>query len=370
MATIVRLATKADLSAIERAMQSVGLHVQKRDLERYYFDVTEQFDANVVCGGFVIWDDFDGCVGFQGLTPVRLTLAGESFVGYQMGVTGVLPKYGAYLMDLMVAVSGAAKGKFLYANTANAKSVKIGKVLLGMNPGPVANSRIQYAILSWAGFFVAALQSKTRRIPSLAKIARALLLPLVVVDRILGKMAFLSLGKCAIESDFSKEDFDVFCERFQRTNRGLCTQRTSVRLRRCFSDALRTGECVLLVRRDETSSVLGYVVLHRRTMANAGVIRYEILDICSADMSETTISELLCDAKRYSRMASGVLLEYVGAPREGVAHVFTRQLAHNRAAVSNTFEWATEIPALQEAFRRNDGWFYGPYDGDRCNSRE
>lgn len=320
-----------DVPAILEMLKGVGLCPAPQKLVHYFFTPPQaEYDAGTP-GGFVVKDERGGCVGYCGLSPCRVYIGGKGYPAYQMGILGIKQGYGAMMFELMDEVIALSHHALVYANTANKKSLELWTNYAGFSMGPTACSRIQYAIGTPIDFCRGWAERFTTR---------------------------------ANVKDFSDPLFRSFWERFRDSCQGVCTSRTPERLNWVFGKALQTGICKLITIADG-ANILGYAVLRVRPFKRLGLRRYDILDVCVSDGKVETARSLLRACKRYTASHLGIILEYVG----GIAtldEVIKNELPHSRPALAVTSFYATRISEVSSALQGKCGWFFGPYDGDRC----
>lgn len=328
MAVAISEAREDRIPAIRQMLSSVGLNLSDEKLRNYFFRVPLSESSASVHGGLVVCDGAE-VVGFTGLTPCRLLLGDDRVDGYQMGALGLRSGYGSYMFDLIDAVKTCVKDSFVVANTANAKSAALWTGYGGFESGPSACSSIRYDISG---------------------------------------VAFLTRPSTAPDSasvrDFLAPEMHVFWEHMQKNNRDLLMVREPQRLSRIWGKAHADGNLVLLTV-STGGEIAGYAVLRASRLARTPYKRLMIVDVVALGNRPETVEALLRKIRSYARWHGGVLLEYVGSCH-GLTGLWDRYLPRSRRALANTALWYTDIPKLKDRFRQDSGWFFGPYDGDRC----
>lgn len=257
----------------------------------------------------VVLQDNGKVIGFCGLIPVKIWVGQEKKDACQLGMLGMEPGHGTALMHLLEGVRAAVNGRFVYANTANKNGAKVWTRFYGMKAGPEENAFIRYKpIVPLFGFAT------------------------------------------ADELDDSPR-WNRFIDALRANNDGIMTERSVVGWKH-----LR-AICVTICRDGE---ILGAAFLRRRSFSRLRLPRYAIVDICVVKNDATMLKRLLKKCCRMAARKGGLIIEYVGSPT-GRNDVFDKVLSHRRQAVSNTFVYDGDEDVTR-------GWFFGPYDGDRCLS--
>ena len=163
------------------------------------------------------------------------------------------------------------------------------------------------------------------------------------------------------------ELFDPFWKTLLGDNKGLLTSRRPDVLEWTFGEGLKTGRYVILGRFDKNERLLGEITLERRRY-DAGSL-FRVVDWIALRKDRAVLGDLLRDAVLFAAKQRGFLLELVGF-EENIQPLIAaylpgkRQLSHK----SNTFFMKFKDKQLRKDAPRlaDDGWFYGPFDGDSC----
>lgn len=267
----------------------------------------EYIAANLPQG--VTLEDEGRVIGFCGLIPCEIWVGQEAKPAYQLGMLGMEAGHGPALMNLLEGVRTAVGERFVYANTANKKGAKVWTRFYGMKAGPKENAIIRYRpILPFCAF---------ARADALADDAR----------------------------------WNAFVSDLRSGNEGLMTARSVAGWRRLGAI------CVTVC---SGKKILGAAFLRRRYFSKLRLPRYDIVDMCAVRNDARVVANLLKKCCRMVSWKGGLILEYVGSPT-GMNDVIDGVLSRRRPAVSNTFVYDGDEDVSK-------GWFFGPYDGDRCVS--
>lgn len=363
MATRIERATESHIPQILKVISECGLSVSEFQLRHYFFEVPMEVSKSPVRGGFVVVDDVQGVVGFQGLMPTRVYVGRCPYDGYILGITGLKPQFGSWLVDLMQAERQAIGGSFAYANTANAKSAKMLRLALGMSSGPKGGALIRYAITDIIGLTAAVLSRHGKLGYIVSQLVLGLTMPVRAARRRWASMRFRKIGQGQIK--FSDKLFEIFWQDFLASNRGCVTSREPQRLNWRFAEELTTGRSVLVVEMWQ-EKIQGYAVLHKKYMQAEGTCRLQVVDWCAIGNDKVVLDALLDKCQLLAVASGACVLEYVGAPGEAAEALLGHHLPCRRAALANTFCWMSNVPEIAQALQGSQSWFFGPYDGDRC----
>lgn len=179
---------------------------------------------------------------------------------------------------------------------------------------------------------------------------------------------YASSGELAVRRDaaLDKAGLDAFWGRYLSANRGLVLSRTAAELDWLFGEGVLAGTTAFLsLRRGE--SIEGYIVVRRMRTSPR---RWQIVDLIALDNDSGRLDLLLQGAKRFLRREAGaIMLEATGFPDRiqpllRKVFPFVRKLGHN------PFVWRAPRPEtaarVTAALKEQEGWFFGPYDGDYC----
>lgn len=299
------------------------------------FRIAAKYLQNPLCvldpdAGDVAYQD-DRPVGFQAAVLRRLHLGREEFIGVVGGMLGMEDGASPVLLMQLMKRSIAPRGgsTLFFANTANAASMKMNRLLGVKGKGPITCERIRFASAFW---------------PKMLKV----LVPRPRAKRLMS---------------FEPKLFDDFWRRYLIANKGVVCSRTTEELRWVFGDRTESGEVVVLGSLNG-DNLAGYIVLKRSKFVVRGLEfqRWMILDWIALDNDRMILAGLLRDALRFLRRETrAMLLESIGFP-EFVEPILAKYLPFRRKTESNSFlyQFTDTNQVIPEG-----SWFFGPYDGDR-----
>lgn len=359
MAVSIKSIEKKDLPEVVSLLNRVGLSCKEDKLYRFFFTDELQNSMKKTCAGFAVVDDVDGVVGFQGMTPCRLYNNQTPVIGFQLGVLGILPKYGSFMFDLIDAVIEKASGVLFFGNTSNQKSAALWTGYGGCSAGNPSQAFVRFAVPNLVSFikYTAAKRLKGR----VAWLIQQIAVCFIPVDACLRlRMLFHKNRKYLTRRLVSFDDsrFEAFWEKMLRENMGLIVARDPSRLRRLFNPALNEKRSVLLAA-EAGPEIHGYILLktcHARHM---------IVDWCAVGNDKVILECLLYGALAFSKKSRVGVLEYVGGIQQS-DDLLQKYLPYKRKALANTFVYRAHDLEIKLAVENANSWFGGPYDGDRC----
>lgn len=264
-------------------------------------------------------------VAFQAAIVRRLYIGKNPIIGVVGSTLGALPETSpVMLMQLMKRTIASRDGSVLFfANTANATSMKMNRLLGVKGMGPRTCEQIRFAsIVSFP-----------------------------VLRNLCPRSSAVKLDK------IDKEQFDIFWTKYLNDNKGVVASRSSAELEWMFGDNVAKGTDVILATY-EGSEISGYIVV-RKSRKGRGWL---VVDMLALDNDRATLRLLLVSAVRYLRReARSLILESIGFPLY-VEDLTRSILPLYRKTLNNTFLFKAIDPGFTVP---ESSWFFGPYDGDR-----
>jgi len=298
-------------------------------------------------------------VGFQAAILRRLYVRQTPLLGVVGGLLAM--KEGAspvLLLQLMKKTVAPRGGSVLFfANTSNPQSMKLNQLLGVKGKGPDSCTCVCWRPLRLGNFVNFCLHGRLPRLLQMLGNIAGRVFDLLFFRR--GRSHTRRLGRVTA---LDTQSLNGFWERYLSGNTGLVSSRTGEELLWLYGKGLASGQYIFLGRAD-SRGLCGYIVLRR---ANSGNGRWMIADWIALDDDPDVLSDLLRDAVRdLSGQSNAALLESVGFPIR-VQAILRRHLPFTRKIQNNTFIYQpADAAAIMDAdFEK--GWFFGPYDGDRC----
>lgn len=309
--------------------------------------------------GDVAYEDGRAVV-FQAAIPRRGYVRDKPFLGIANAL--LASKRGTSPVSLIELLESAAVPKHgtavVFSNTAIPVSMKLGRMLGVDGEGCPSCGVVRFAVLRWGDFINFCLHG---HMPSLlvclCNWLGCLVRPLFF-RRQRSKTAGVRLRA------FDQKLFDEFWTEYLKQNDGVVLSRTAEELEWMFGEDIATGRNLLFAREDG-DHLRGYIVV--RAM-NKDRTRWMVADWIALANDRDVLSDLLRDAVRgLYHTTSAAFLECVGF-RMDVQDVIHRHLPFSRQAPNNSSSYNAHTHEIKQALEMADrsGWFFGPYDGDRC----
>ena len=298
-------------------------------------------------------------VGFQSAILRKLYMRRTPLLGVVGGMLAM--KEGAspvLLLQLMKKTVAPRGGSVLFfANTSNSQSMKLNQVLGVKGQGPESCACIRWRPIHWGDFADIYLHGRLPRFMRSIGNMIGRMVDVLFFRRLRAKNT-RPVRLLTLDHDL----LDSFWNRYLAQNVGLVSSRTAKELCWLYGEGLANGRYVFLCRQD-SKGLRGYVVLRR---ANTCVGRWMIADWIALDDDADVLSDLLNDAVRFLRgQADAAVLESVGFPPR-VQFIIHRHLPFTRLCANNTFIFQPTDDTMAFDFTSGTGWFFGPFDGDRC----
>ena len=298
-------------------------------------------------------------VGFQAAILRRLYVRQTPLLGVVGGLLAMKDGASPVLLLQLMKKTYAPRGGsvFFFANTSNPQSMKLNQALGVKGRGPDSCACVRWRPIRLGNFVNLCIHG---RLPGFLQMLGN------VAGRVFDLLFFRRsrshakrLGRLTV---LDSKSLDRFWERYLLGNSGLVSSRTGEELLWLYGKGLASGQYIFLGREDSVG-LCGYIVLRR---ANSGNGRWMIADWIALDDDPDVLSDLLRDAVRELRgHTDAALLESVGFPVRAQT-ILHRHLPFTRKIPNNTFIYQPTDPSVIANSSLAEGWFFGPYDGDRC----
>lgn len=319
--------------------------------------------------------------GIQCFYYVKMFAAQRAFIGRSGCFKAVRSDCARYWFGLQKKINHDKIHQLHIGNChANTKSVAIDVGLLRRKQGPERCGVVSFTYTSaWARILAkmriaiyAAIPTHPRRARFICDVIGLALFPVSWAVRLFGSR---SVGTCdynfKVDKEISDNRFAPFWNDYLRLNDGVCSARDPETLRWMFGDSIKAKK-VTLLSAEKGGRVQGYVLLRkygdcmqRIADSSPGLIKYKIIDICALRNDTRCLASLVRFALQYARKHNGGTLEYVGgAPSQG--DWLDLVLTCHYELGFNTTTYKTDDDEITEALEKNVGWFFGPFDGERC----
>lgn len=366
--------TEERLEELAPLAASFGMPRSVRYFRRILFNPESRDVTKDPVRGYMIENASGERVGLQCFYYVKLYARQQALLGKSGCFLGMNPKYGEFIFDLMNKVILDHLPNVGYGNCiANKKSYLISTVLRKGHPGP---KRCRFFSTGYPTFWLKWLANFAcpRRETRSARFFDWIWLPLIPLNFITafakGLFAERAGYSFKVEKSFTDERFLPFWERFLASNEGVISSRAPQSLRWMFDESLQAGADVLITA-EKDGQVDGYILLRKYQQYKTNFSRYKIIDICAVGNDYTCLRVLVKAAMRYAALHRGTKVQYIGG-HHGLEvwldPVLTecQDLGFGTTTYGVNSTYAREHPEVVEMLQSNKGWFFGPFDGERC----
>ncbi len=301
-------------------------------------------------------------VGFQAAILRRGVMGGQEFLCVVGGMLAMRRDASPVsLVSLMKSTIMPRGGSVMFlANTSIPTSMKMNRLLGVDGQGCPSCGVVRFSVLRFGQFARFCLHGKLPKwMASVGDVLGMIFSPLL-----LRRQRTRTKSRRVMAIDHL--GFDSFWKEYVSQADGIVLSRTAEELSWLFSNGLQQGRNVLLSRSDG-DRIVGYIVLRAKDHAHS---RWLIADWIALKNDCDILSDLLLDAIRFLRRnKSAVFLESIGF-RSDVQGIIHRHLPFTRKAPNNSTIYKAFSPEVERELKKADhcGWFFGPYDGDRCMS--
>ena len=319
--------------------------------------------------GYMLKNDKGEYVGMQCLYPVHLYLGRRKILAYSVAMLGIKRKYVPWLSDLMGACAAQERGCFDFGNaTANGKAVAVGTQLGTASVGP-KEGEYAYMHVDMASCIMAVFRRLGVRNKRFMSLLWKLLQSVQYVCSVSKSKQRLDCPYVFnVYDGFSSSKFNDFWHRFLNSNKGLISGREPATLRHYFDESIKVGTVILIAAESKSGTILGYVLLRKyRIYELDNMIKYKIIDICAVGNDIACLKSLVEYSIRHAKKNHVGRVEYIGA-NPYLDKWLTPMLKYRRPLNHPTFTYScpADKPELKHALESRQGWFFGPYDGERC----
>ena len=168
---------------------------------------------------------------------------------------------------------------------------------------------------------------------------------------------------CVCINEIPMAQFEAFWNRFLGSNsKSVVSSREPRRLKWLFEESIKAGKVQLIVAKRE-GRIDGYVMTRERIGSRRPSI--EIIDICAVNNDVKCLSSLINACNVFARKR-GILEIRLFMYRSDLRKWFLNGIHIKRQLAYATFLWAAQLDDARESLMAGDGWFFGPFDGERC----
>jgi hypothetical protein len=310
-----------------------------------------------------------GCIGYRNSQPVcfkafmlrRVYFGQEALLGLVGGFFCKTPK--GCPLPVIIEVQERTEWnkngcRFRFGNTCIYATMRL-NARLGAKPGPVSWSEMRFAVIRPISLIAHILRRKLLKQPRAFEVGGS---PPPENKRKIyatgGKYTIRRLARV-------DETWRQFWQKYLAQNKGIVASRDQETMNWIFGEEIADGRFVALGLVDEENKLAGYIILRP---TKDSVKRWQILDMIALNNSRQLLKLLLKGARSFLKKdTSAMTLEATGFP-DWVQPVLKSTLPFCRKTGHNRFEWLAEdnelIASLKEQGNKEEGWFFGPFDGD------
>lgn len=289
------------------------------------------------------------------------------FLASTGALMGAEAKYGEELLcviDSNKETRTAAKLGFGNC-VAGSRSAKVNRVVNKMREPPYRPLDSHMCISDWSTFPLAILgrlHLRSRVLRFLVyKSFRPVFLLKYAVSHFVGCMCGYEIVR---HDDFNDARFDDFWQRFLAANDGIISSREPRRLQWLFNDSIHARK-VHLVAAERGGRIDGYVLIRECAGCELPPRMFEIIDICAVDNNAKCLLALCRSAMNVAGLNGGIKLFFSGSMPNQEA--WLDPLFPFKVKMGNAqFMYVTKDKDIMESLTQNKGWFFGPFDGERC----
>lgn len=261
---------------------------------------------------------------------------------------------------------------FCTNDLANIKSASIHKFVHKANDAPIASNHFHIRAVDisiCAEFVMDRVFPKGNALSSFCNVTMGRLTWFLSrpVQWMIDLYRLIRLGSgdydCVCLNEIPMAQFETFWKRFLASNcDSVVSSREPQRLKWLFEESIKARKVQLIVAMRD-GLVDGYVMTRRCIGACRPSI--EIIDICAVNNDAKCLSCLI-NACNVRARKCGVLEIRLFMYRSDLRKWFSTGIHIKRQLSHITFLWAALLDDARKSLEAGDGWFFGPFDGERC----
>lgn len=362
--------TKDNIGKFTEAAVKFGMPRSVGWLKRTMFDPTvEDLVATDTCRGHMALYENGEVAAVQGYYYQPCYFKQQKILGNTGCIMGADAKVGEELLCVLDANRDTTiRGQLGFGNAiANKRSEKVNKMVAHLQPVPYRTFEHRVGVADVAAYPVIALNRLGVPI-WLKNLVWLIFRPLALVIRLM-KSPFVFKGGYSLERSFTTQvdGIDDFWGRFLAANTGVISSREPARLKWLFEDSIKSGLVHMIVAR-KAGRIEGYVLIRQMPDSSTGTgwaKGFEIIDICAVGNESMCLRALSEAALRLTGKLHGIKLVFFGYmpnQEEWLDPVLRVRIEDDHPY----FMFRSREPAIKESLQNNEGWFFGPFDGERC----
>lgn len=248
---------------------------------------------------------------------------------------------------------------------ANKRSAKICKVYHKMKEAPLESRKTYLAIVDWAFYFRHVLRKYVHCPLCCLKALWYITRPISWFVNVGMKLVTALRGfRIVLYRKIDKDKFGKFWKARLLENNGVITSRAPDRLAWMFDDSLAAG-MVQVITVEKRGEIKGYALIRRSPRSEGFFNNHSLYDIIALNDDKKTLQILVQGAMEAARKDRGSLLMYIGAlpkQRSWLSPFFSKCVKTD----FSTFFYVPMNNEIKDSLAKEEGWFFGPMDGERC----
>ena len=360
---------KDNLGLLAKAASKFGMPRSEGWLRRCMFDPTVEDLVSDPIRGHMAVDENGEAVAVQGYYYQPCYFKQIRVLGNTGCIMGADSKCGENLICVLDRNKETRQcGIVGFGNEyASQRSAKVSKMVSRNVPAPYRPYEHRVGVSDIAAYPVIALN----RLGAPVWVKNVVWLacrPLAWLMRCVGGVLPGRDGYClSVSKTTQVEGLEEFWKRFLEANTGLVSSREPERLKWLFEDSMKAGKVYMVVAK-KGGCVEGYVLIREleKKLIGEGLAKgFEIIDICAVGNESKCLRALARAAVSLAGKLGGMKVLFYGyMPKQEawIDDIFRIRIQDDHPY----FMYKGYTPEVKASLEKNEGWFFGPFDGERC----
>lgn len=361
--------TEKNIALLAKAAAKFGMPRSEGWLRRCMFDPTVEDLMQDLVRGHMAVDENGEVVAVQGYYYQPCYFRQTKVLGNTGCIMGADAKCGENLICVLDKNKETRqRGVVGFGNEiANQRSAKVNKMVSRNVPAPYRPYEHRVGVSDVAAYPVIALN----RLGAPVWVKNAMwqaCRPLAWLVRRVGNILSGRDGyRLSISRTTQVEGLKEFWQRFLEANTGLVSSREPERLKWLFEDSMKAGKVHMVVAKKD-GRVEGYVLIREleKKLIGAGLAKgFEIIDICAVGNESKCLRALARAALSLAGKLGGMKVLFYGympKQEEWIDDIFKIRIQDDHPY----FMYRGYTPEVKDSLEKNEGWFFGPFDGEKC----
>lgn len=357
--------TRNNLSLVAEGARKFGMPRSVRWLERCLYDPTVEDLTSDKIRGHMSVDENSDVKAIQCYYYQPCYFKQTKFLAGTGAIMGADAKYGEELICVLDKNKETRTKDLLgFGNCISGKrSYTVNKKVHKMKEPPYRSGEYRFCVLDPSVFPLAALWRVGVRSRILRRLIFLILRPIAWIKCLSVRVRGKSDGYTYVcKNGFGDSRFEEFWKRFLSGNDGVISSREPKRLQWLFDDSIKAGK-VLLATAEKNRNIEGYVLIREKGVGKWPK-SYEIIDICAIGSDADCLKGLCAEAKRMATEHGGIKLYFSGSMPD--QEKWLDPIFKHHGKEECYFLFRTKDTEILQSLEKNQGWFFGPFDGERC----